>query len=89
MGLRNAQASNIEANLSDKKKIFEANVNMNVKVMDYDRNIIDGLSPDIKDFNGLIENNSPTANFLSQDIKQTNSEIVPPIRMPSQEFNQN
>lgn len=62
---------------------------MNVKVMDYDRNIIDGLSPDIKDFNGLIENNSPTANFLSQDIKQTNSEIVPPIRMPSQEFNQN
>jgi hypothetical protein len=47
-------------NLSEKKKIFEGNINMNVKVMEYDRIKINEQSPDVRDFNGLIEPNSPT-----------------------------
>jgi hypothetical protein len=46
--------------LSEKKKIFEGNINMNVKVMEYDRIKINEQSPDVRDFNGLIEPNSPT-----------------------------
>ena len=42
---------------------------MNVKVMEYDRLKIDDQSPDIRDFNGQIEPNSPTANFIFQDEK--------------------
>lgn len=56
---------------------------MNVKVMEYDRLKITEQSPDVRDFNGLIEPNSPTANFIPQDVKLMKIEPTTPIRMPS------
>jgi hypothetical protein len=68
--------------LSEKKKIFEGNINMNVKVKEYDRLKINEQSPDVRNFNGLIEPNSPT----EEDMKILKPESITLLRMPSQEF---
>lgn len=59
---------------------------MNVKVMEYDRLKITEQSPDVRDFNGLIESNSPTANFVPHDVKLIKVEPNTPIRAPYYDF---
>ena len=51
--------------------------------MDYDRLNINEQSPDVRDFNGLIEPNSPTANCIYQDVKLIKPESNTLLRMPS------